>query len=172
MKTQHYLIVGLAAIGLLMNGTAYANRPDPGYRSTPPYGSQERPQARPAPAPPSRHGLAPAPGNRGTVRPAPRPEVQRVPPRPAPYVRPAPHYRPMPHHRPMPHYRPVPSNYRGYWRPGQYVPTTYFHRYAPPVHLVRNYGPPPRGYGYVYNNGELLLVALTTGLIVNILMGY
>lgn len=48
------------------------------------------------------------------------------------------------------------------------------HRYTGPVYVVRDYGhyrlrPPPRGYHWVRDNdNELLLVAITTGIILDI----
>jgi Ni/Co efflux regulator RcnB len=82
------------------------------------------------------------------------------------------HRRPTPSRQPAVSKRPISPGRSGYWRAGQYVPKSYFQRYAPPSHVRRHYAAPPRGYDYVYHHGELLLVALTTGLIVNVLAGY
>jgi Ni/Co efflux regulator RcnB len=55
--------------------------------------------------------------------------------------------------------------HRGHWERG--------HRYDGPVYVVRDYGnyrlrPPPRGYHWVRNNSDYLLVAVATGVILDI----
>jgi Ni/Co efflux regulator RcnB len=73
-------------------------------------------------------------------------------------------------------YRPVPRYYghggygragygRGHWQRG--------HRYYGPTYVVRNYGyyrlrPPPYGYRWVRADNDFLLVAITTGMILDI----
>ncbi|HEY0199126.1 MAG TPA: RcnB family protein [Rhodanobacter sp.] len=73
-------------------------------------------------------------------------------------------------------YRPAPRYYghggygrpgygRGHWERG--------HRYYGPTYVVRNYGyyrlrPPPYGYRWVRADNDFLLVAITTGIILDI----
>ncbi|MEP6897282.1 MAG: RcnB family protein [Rhodanobacter sp.] len=73
-------------------------------------------------------------------------------------------------------YRPAPRYYghsgygrsgygRGHWERG--------HRYYGPTYVVRNYGyyrlrPPPYGYRWVRADNDFLLVAVTTGIILDI----
>ncbi|HEY4143832.1 RcnB family protein [Pinirhizobacter sp.] len=57
-----------------------------------------------------------------------------------------------------------PGPYRGHWVRG--------HRYNGPVYVVNNYGyyrlrPPPRGYHWVRNGSDYLLVAVATGIILD-----
>jgi Ni/Co efflux regulator RcnB len=70
-------------------------------------------------------------------------------------------------------------DHRDYHRgpPGRYYghrgPWVRGHRYDGPVYVVRDYGhyrlrPPPRGYHWVRNNGDYLLVAVATGVILDI----
>jgi Ni/Co efflux regulator RcnB len=75
--------------------------------------------------------------------------------------------RPVPRHYP-PRYAPP----RGYvsrnWQRGQYLPTQY--RARPYVVDYRAYrlAPPPRGYHYVRVDDRAVLVAITSGLIANV----
>ena len=63
-------------------------------------------------------------------------------------------------------YRPVHPHYRHTrWLPG--------HRYYGPTYVVRNYGyyrlrPPPRGYRWVRADNDFLLVAISTGIILDL----
>lgn len=64
-------------------------------------------------------------------------------------------------------YQRVNPRYRAYWRRGGYVPRAYRGYY------VQDYGyyglrPPPRGYRWVYADNNFALMALTTGLIAEI----
>ena len=64
-------------------------------------------------------------------------------------------------------YQRVNPHYRAYWRKGGYVPAAYRGYY------VQDYGyyglrPPPRGYRWVYADNNFALMALTTGLIAEI----
>ena len=64
-------------------------------------------------------------------------------------------------------YQRVNPRYRAYWRKGGYVPSAYRGYY------VQDYGyyglrPPPRGYRWVYADNNFVLMALTTGLIADI----
>lgn len=64
-------------------------------------------------------------------------------------------------------YQRVNPRYRAYWRKGGYVPQGYRGYY------VQDYGyyglrPPPRGYRWVYADNNFVLMALTTGLIADI----
>lgn len=64
-------------------------------------------------------------------------------------------------------YHRVNPRYRAYWRQGGYVPPAYRGYY------VQDYGyyglrPPPRGYRWVYADNNFVLMALTTGLIAEI----
>jgi Ni/Co efflux regulator RcnB len=64
-------------------------------------------------------------------------------------------------------YHRVNPRYRVYWRQGGYVPPAYRGYY------VQDYGyyglrPPPRGYRWVYADNNFVLMALTTGLIAEI----
>lgn len=74
------------------------------------------------------------------------------------------HYGYRPHHRGYSHsYRPV--HHRSNWRRG--------HRYQGPTYVVRDYGyyrlrQPPRGYHWVRANNDYLLVAVATGIILDI----
>lgn len=69
-------------------------------------------------------------------------------------------------------YERVEPRWRGAWRRGGYVPGPYRHYY------VQDWGyyglrPPPRGYRWVYADGNFLLMALTTGLIADVILnGY
>jgi Ni/Co efflux regulator RcnB len=62
--------------------------------------------------------------------------------------------------------------WRGAWRRGGYVPGPYRHYY------VQDWGyyglrPPPPGYRWVYGDGNFVLMALTTGLIADVILnGY
>ena len=65
-------------------------------------------------------------------------------------------------------YQRVNPRYRSSWRQGGYVPREYRGYY------VQDYGyyglrPPPRGYRWVYADGNFALMALTTGLIAEII---
>jgi Ni/Co efflux regulator RcnB len=65
------------------------------------------------------------------------------------------------HRGPPPRY----YGHRGHWERGR--------RYDGPIYEVRDYGhyrlrPPPRGYHWVRNNGDYLLVAVATGVILDI----
>ena len=65
-------------------------------------------------------------------------------------------------------YQRVNPRYRAYWRKGGYVPQAYRGYY------VQDYGyyglrPPPRGYRWVYADNNFVLMALTTGLIADII---
>ena len=64
-------------------------------------------------------------------------------------------------------YQRVNPRYRAYWHRGGYVPAAYRGYY------VQDYGyyglrPPPRGYRWVYADNNFALMALTTGLIAEI----
>ena len=64
-------------------------------------------------------------------------------------------------------YQRINPRYRAYWRPGGYVPRAYRGYY------VQDYGyyglrPPPRGYRWVYADNNFALMALTTGLIAEV----
>jgi Ni/Co efflux regulator RcnB len=74
-------------------------------------------------------------------------------------------HRPPPRYYGHPHYYGGhPGPYRGHWVRG--------HRYGGPVYVVNNYGyyrlrPPPRGYHWVRNGSDYLLVAVATGIILD-----
>lgn len=62
-------------------------------------------------------------------------------------------------------YRQPPRNYHHRWQRG--------HRYAGPVYVVRDYRhyrlrPPPRGYRWVRADNDYLLVAIATGIILDV----
>ena len=69
-------------------------------------------------------------------------------------------------------YQRVNPSWRSAWRRGGYVPGAYRHYY------VQDYGyyglrPPPRGYQWVYADGNFVLMALATGLIADVILhGY
>ncbi|MDB5444114.1 MAG: hypothetical protein JWP73_2490 [Phenylobacterium sp.] len=69
-------------------------------------------------------------------------------------------------------YERVEPRWRGAWRRGGYVPGAYRHYY------VQDWGyyglrPPPPGYRWVYADGNFVLMALTTGLIADVILnGY
>jgi Ni/Co efflux regulator RcnB len=69
-------------------------------------------------------------------------------------------------------YQRVNPAWRSSWRRGAYVPAPYRHYY------VQDYGyyglrPPPRGYRWVYADGNFVLMALATGLIADVILnGY
>ena len=75
------------------------------------------------------------------------------------------HRPPPPRYYGHPHYYGGhPGPYRGHWVRG--------HRYDGPVYVVNNYGyyrlrPPPRGYHWVRNGSDYLLVAVATGIILD-----
>jgi Ni/Co efflux regulator RcnB len=64
-------------------------------------------------------------------------------------------------------YRPYYDN-RAVWRRGAYVPVAYRHYYVQDPYY---YGlrAPPRGYGWVYADGNFVLMALATGLIAEVI---
>ena len=64
-------------------------------------------------------------------------------------------------------YQRVNPRYRAYWRKGGYVPSAYRGYY---VQDFGYYGlrPPPRGYRWVYADNNFVLMALTTGLIAQV----
>lgn len=70
------------------------------------------------------------------------------------------------------HYREAPRHVRHVDRRGHHWQRG--HRYGGPIHVVRDYGhyrlrQPPRGYGWVRaSNNDYLLVALATGVIMDI----
>jgi len=69
------------------------------------------------------------------------------------------------HHGPDHYFRPPPPRYYGHWERG--------HRYAGRNVVVYDYGsyrlrPPPRGYHWVRENNDFLLVAIATGVILDI----
>ena len=69
-------------------------------------------------------------------------------------------------------YYPVNPRWRHVWRRGAYVPGPYRHLY---VQDWRYYGlrPPPRGYRWVYADGNFVLMAMATGLIAEVILhGY
>jgi Ni/Co efflux regulator RcnB len=73
-------------------------------------------------------------------------------------------YRPAPRYYGHPGYG-RPGYGRGHWERG--------HRYSGPTYVVRNYGyyrlrPPPYGYRWVRADNDFLLVAITTGIILDI----
>ena len=102
------------------------------------------------------------------------------------YGPPGPPPPPPPHHAPPPpHHGPPPPMYHGrgfydrgrhegWYRRGGYVPTEYRRgSYVVTDWRSRRLHEPPRGYEYVRSdNGDYLLVAIATGVIVNILAGY
>lgn len=66
-------------------------------------------------------------------------------------------------------YQRVNPRWRHEWRRGAYVPVPYRHFY------VQDYGyyglrPPPRGYRWVYADGNFVLMALATGLIADVIV--
>jgi Ni/Co efflux regulator RcnB len=69
-------------------------------------------------------------------------------------------------------YQRVNPAWRRVWRRGAYVPAPYRHYY------VQDWGyyglrPPPPGYRWVYADGNFVLMALTTGLIADVILnGY
>ena len=68
-------------------------------------------------------------------------------------------------HRPVYYHRPPPPRYYGHWERG--------HRYYGRNVVVYDYGsyrlrPPPRGYHWVRENNDFLLVAIATGIIFDI----
>ena len=65
----------------------------------------------------------------------------------------------------------VEPRYAGYrWRTGGYLPSQYRSYYVrdPYVYGLR---PAPRGYRYVHAGGDILLIAVATGLIASVLSG-
>ena len=79
------------------------------------------------------------------------------------------------------HDHPRPIVHRDYRRYGYQQPRHYQHRwqrghrYTGPVYVVRDYGyyrlrPPPRGYRWVRADNNYLLVAIATGIILDVAM--
>jgi Ni/Co efflux regulator RcnB len=77
------------------------------------------------------------------------------------------------------HYGPPPSNYEGRgvkvghhdWRRGQRLPSYYRERYQEVDYRDRGWREPPRGYHYVRDDrGEVLLVAIATGVILSVIL--
>lgn len=69
-------------------------------------------------------------------------------------------------------YHPVNPRWNGAWRRGGYVPPPYRHYY---VQDWRYYGlrAPPPGHRWIYADGHFVLMALTTGLIAEVILhGY
>lgn len=68
------------------------------------------------------------------------------------------------------YYRVEPRYYGQQWRRGGYLPSAYRSYYVrdPDFYGLR---PAPRGYGYVYAGNDIVLIALATGLITNVLSG-
>jgi Ni/Co efflux regulator RcnB len=69
------------------------------------------------------------------------------------------------YYRPGPRYHGRPGYRHAHWSRG--------HRYYGPTYVVRNYGyyrlrPPPRGYHWIRADNDFLLVALTTGIILDV----
>jgi Ni/Co efflux regulator RcnB len=70
-------------------------------------------------------------------------------------------------------YRPVDRRWEGHsWRRGEYVPSAYRSYYVQDPYYY-NLRPAPRGYRWVYLNNNFALMALTTGLIADVIVnGY
>jgi len=66
-------------------------------------------------------------------------------------------------------YRPYYPSYRTYWHRGAYVPVVY-RRYYVQDYYYYGLRPPPPGYRWVYADGNFVLMALATGLIVEVLL--
>ncbi len=68
-----------------------------------------------------------------------------------------------------------PGFYAGYepWRRGQYLPRYYRDRYVVVDYRHHHLRPPPRGYHYVRDDrGDIILVAIATGLIASVLLSH
>lgn len=77
------------------------------------------------------------------------------------------------HHGPRVVYRDVRVVHKGpHWKRGQYVPV----QYRQSRYVVRHHHPslyaPPRGHHWIQVNGEFLLVAAATGLIINAVLNH